>query len=125
MITGVAVPYQAYELTHSSLVVGLLGLVGVVPLLTVPLVGGAIADALDRRRVLLVTGLGLMLVSAGLVVNAVLPEPRVWALFVLEGLLVAIYSFGTPAMRSLTAGTVLICLALPALLRYDAAGAEG
>jgi Transmembrane secretion effector len=55
MIGTVAVPFQLYELTHSTLAVGLLGLAALVPLLVVPLVGGAIADAGDRRAVLLRT----------------------------------------------------------------------
>src|SRR5436190_20187963 len=54
-IGTVAVPYQVYSLTHSTAAVGLLGLASVVPLLTVSLVGGAVADALDRRTVLLRT----------------------------------------------------------------------
>ena len=51
-------PYQVYTLTGSTALVGLLGLASLVPLLVVPLVGGAIADALDRRVVLLRTELG-------------------------------------------------------------------
>ena len=52
-IGTVAVPYQVYHLTGSTALVGLLGLASLIPLLVVPLVGGAIADALDRRTVLL------------------------------------------------------------------------
>src|SRR5437879_435177 len=49
-ITQVAIPYQVFRLTHSSLAVGLLGATELVPLLLVSMVGGAIADAVDRRR---------------------------------------------------------------------------
>ena len=49
-IGTVAVPYQVYKLTGSTALVGLLGLASLVPLLVVPLVGGAIADAVDRRE---------------------------------------------------------------------------
>jgi len=49
MLTYVAVPYQVYQLSHSSLYVGLLGAAQLVPLLPRPL-GGALADSLDRRR---------------------------------------------------------------------------
>src|SRR4051794_17408519 len=97
----VAVPYQVYTLTHSTALVGLLGLASLVPLLVVPLVGGALADALDRRAVLLRTEAGMAVVSALFLVNALLPHPRVWALFVLQGLAVAIFSLGRPAMSSL------------------------
>ena len=98
----VAVPYQVYTLTHSTALVGLLGLASLVPLLVVPLIGGAIADALDRRTILLRTETGMAFVAGLFLVNALLPHPRVWALFVLQALAVAIFSLGRPAMSSLT-----------------------
>jgi MFS family permease len=100
-IAVVAVPFQVYTLTGSTALVGLLGLASLVPLLFVPLVGGAFADALDRRTVVLVTETGLALVTGLFLLNALLPSPRVWALFVLQGLAVAVYSFGRPALASL------------------------
>ena len=100
-IAVVAVPFQVYELTGSTALVGLLGLASLVPLLFVPLVGGAFADALDRRTVVLVTETGLAAVSVLFLLNALLPHPRVWALFVLQALAVAVYSFGRPALASL------------------------
>ncbi len=54
-IAAVAAPFQLYELTHSTLQVGLLSVCELVPLLTLTIVGGAIADAIDRRRLLLWT----------------------------------------------------------------------
>jgi MFS family permease len=57
MITYVALPYQAYHPTRSSLVVGLLGLAELVPLLGAAIVGGALADAFDRRRMMQITEL--------------------------------------------------------------------
>ena len=101
-IGTVAVPFQLYELTHSTLAVGMLGLSALVPLLVVPLWGGAIADALDRRTVLLRTETGMTLVTGLFLVNALLPHPQVWALFALESVAVGIYSLGWPAMQSLT-----------------------
>ena len=100
-IAVVAVPFQVYKLTGSTALVGLLGLASLVPLLFVPLVGGAFADALDRRTVVLVTETGLALVSGLFLLNALLPSPHVWALFVLQSLAVAVYSFGRPALASL------------------------
>jgi MFS family permease len=100
-IAVVAVPFQVYRLTGSTALVGLLGLASLVPLLFVPLVGGAFADALDRRTVVLVTETGLAAVAVLFLANALLPSPRVWALFVLQGLAVAVYSFGRPALASL------------------------
>ena len=62
-IGAVAVPYQVYTLTHSTALVGLLGLASLIPLLFVPLIGGAIADANDRRSVLLRTETGMAVVA--------------------------------------------------------------
>ena len=101
-IAVVAVPYQAYTLTHSTAVVGLLGLASLVPLLVVPLVGGALADAVDRRTVLLRTETGMAIVAGLFLVNSLLAQPRVWALFVLQALAVGIFSLGRPAMATLT-----------------------
>ena len=81
MVTYVALPYQAFRITHSSLAVGLLALVELDPLLTMALVGGALADARDRRRMVQLSELGLALVSIGLMVNALLPHPRLAVLF--------------------------------------------
>jgi MFS family permease len=98
----VAVPYQVYTLTHSTALVGLLGLATLIPLLVVPLVGGAIADALDRRAVLLRTETGMAALAGLFLVNSLLPYPQVWALFVLQGLAAGVFSLGRPAMSSLT-----------------------
>jgi predicted MFS family arabinose efflux permease len=77
----VGVAYQAYLLTHSTLVVGLVSLVQLGPLLVGSLGGGAVADAMDRRRLLLITQVVLATTSAGLAVNALLPHPHLWPLF--------------------------------------------
>ena len=57
MITYVAVPYQAYQLTGSTLVVGLISFAELVPLVAGSLAGGALADAFDRRRLVVVSEL--------------------------------------------------------------------
>jgi MFS family permease len=81
--------------------VGLLGLAELIPLLIVPLIGGAIADALDRRTVLIRTEVGMAVITGLFFVNALLPHPQVWLLFVLASLAAGVYSLGWPAMRSL------------------------
>lgn len=101
-ITEVAVPYQVYHLTGSTALVGLLGLASLVPLLVVPLVGGAIADALDRRTVVFLTEIGMAALSGVFLLNALLPHPQVWALFVLQAVAIAVFSLGRPAMSSLS-----------------------
>jgi MFS family permease len=60
-----------------------------------------VADAVDRRRLLLYSEIGFALVSVALAVNASLAQPRVWALYVLDFLGTLVFSFGTPSMRSL------------------------
>ena len=94
-------PYQLYQLTHSTLQVGLLYLSTLVPLLVAPIVGGAVADAVDRRTMLLISESGFALVSVALAVNASLDHPRTWALYALDFVGTAVFSFGTPALRSL------------------------
>jgi MFS family permease len=101
-ITMVAIPFQVYEETHSTLLVGLLAIAALVPLLVVPLIGGAIADALDRRRVMLVSEVALAAVAGLLLANALLAHPHIWALFVLEGIGTAAWSFARPAMSAIT-----------------------
>ena len=99
-IAAVAAPFQLYKLTHSTLQVGLLSLCELFPLLTLTIVGGAIADAVDRRRMLLVTEVLLALVAGGFALNASLDHPRVWALYVLVTLAMSIYSLGVPGMNT-------------------------
>jgi MFS family permease len=96
----VAAPYQLYQLTHSTLQVGLLSLCELFPLLTLTIVGGAIADAFDRRRMLLVTEVLLALVALGFAFNASLDEPRVWAIYVLVTLAMSFFSIGVPGMST-------------------------
>ena len=69
-LTAVAVPVQVYELTGSSFWVGMLGLVGLVPLVLFGLWGGAVADAVDRRLLLLGSSLLLWACTGGLLAAA-------------------------------------------------------
>jgi MFS family permease len=69
MLTAVAVPVQVYELSHSSLQVGLVGLVGLLPLVFFGLYGGAIADVVDRRTLLLISSLGTWACTIGLLLQ--------------------------------------------------------
>jgi MFS family permease len=101
-VTTVAIPFQLYEETRSTLLVGLLGIAALVPLLVVPIYGGAVADAVDRRRLLLLSDIALLLVTVGLLANALLAEPRVWFLFLAEALGTAAYGFQRPARNALT-----------------------
>ena len=81
MISSVAFPYQVYQLTHSVLLVGALGVLEFGAILTFAFVGGALADARDRRLMVLLSEAALMVCSLLLAGNAALPHPRVWLLF--------------------------------------------
>src|ERR1700722_1371286 len=81
-LTVVAVAYQAYVLTHSTLVVGLVSLVQLVPTLVGAMGGGAVADAMDRRRLLALAQVMLAAASGALALNAFMPHPELWVLFV-------------------------------------------
>jgi MFS family permease len=105
-ITIVAMPFQVYELTHSTLVLGLFSLTQLVPLLTLTAIGGAFADARDRRRLLLVTETAEALAVGGLAVNAALPHPSLGVLFALATVASSCFSVGVSAMRALPARLV-------------------
>jgi MFS family permease len=105
-LTYVAMPFQVYQLTHSTLALGLFSLTQLFPLLTLTLVGGAVADAFDRRRLLLATQVAEALAVAGLAANAALPHPSLAAVFVLATVASSCFSLGIGGMRSLTARLV-------------------
>lgn len=102
MLSYVAVPYQVFELTHSSLWVGLLGSVQLVPLAVAGLFGGALADAVDRRRMLVVCEVLLAIAAGGMVLNAALPQPSAIALFALSAIMSGINGFHRPALDAMT-----------------------
>jgi MFS family permease len=87
-LTTVAVPYQVYQLTHSSLYVGLVSTTQLFPLIAGSLLGGSVVDAMDRRRLLMVAQVLMAACSAGLAINADLDTSgtALWPLFVLPAL---------------------------------------
>jgi MFS family permease len=101
MLTYVALPYQAYQVSHSSLVVGLLSLAEVVPYLFIGLVGGAFADAVDRRRLVLFTEVGLAVGAAALIVNAATGDAQLWALFAISFLMAVLGALQRPSLTAL------------------------
>jgi MFS family permease len=102
MMTYVAVPYQVYQLSHSSFLVGALGCVQLVPLVVFGLWGGAYADALDRRRLLIGSELFLSLGSLALVVNAFSFHPSLTLIFVVSGWMSAANGFHRPSLDGMT-----------------------
>ena len=99
-LTMVAVAFQAFHLTHSTFVVGMIGFTQLLPLLAGALWGGTLADAWDRRRVLLLTQVAMAAAVAGLAVNATLDHPRVWVLFVCTAAAAGFQGMDWPARRA-------------------------
>ena len=99
-MTGVAVPIQVYALTHSSLAVGMIGLTIAVPLIGLGLLGGAIADAFDRRTLVLVTTTLLALVSLLFALQALLDLRQLWLLYVLIAVQSCLSAVNQPAQRT-------------------------
>ena len=100
-LTVVAIPFQVFTITGSSLAVGMIGLATVVPLVTLSLAGGAIADAVDRRKLLLVTQLLSAATSAGLALNAMSASPRLWPIYVLAALSAGLAGVDLPARNAM------------------------
>jgi len=105
-LTVVAVPYQVYRMTHSSLDVGLVSLAQIGPLLVGSLIGGAIADTFDRRKLLLCSQTLLASTSLGLALNAVSKHPSLWPLFVCSACQAGFSGVDSPTRAALIVGLV-------------------
>src|SRR6202162_1593785 len=101
MITVVAVPYQVYQLSHSVLLVGFLGLAELAALIGFAMLGGAPADAADRRTMVLVSELGLMVGSLLLAGNSLLPHPLMWLIFAVAALQGSFDALQRPSLDAL------------------------
>jgi MFS family permease len=102
MMTYVALPYQLYHLTGSSLAVGLIGVAQLVPLLFTALVGGAYADAVDRRGLLIAAELTLALCMLTLALNSMSANPKVWLIYLVAAIGSAVNGFHSPAQSAMT-----------------------
>jgi MFS family permease len=100
-LTFVAVPVQVKELTGSTLAVGTIGAVQLVPLIVFGLYGGTLADAFDRRKLIIYTEAALALLSALLLANSLLPHPLLWPLYVISALGSALSGLQRPALDSI------------------------
>src|SRR5258708_18682432 len=96
-LTGFAVMLQIYDLTHSPFAVGALGLAQMVPTLTVGLLCGPVVDALDRRKLVLVTTTCLALVSAALAPQAFAGLRLLLPLYALVALQASVSAVDRPA----------------------------
>ncbi|MDX6238431.1 MAG: hypothetical protein QOG10_3246 [Kribbellaceae bacterium] len=101
MVGYVALPFQLYQLTGSNFAVGAMGLVTIAPLVVFGLYGGALADHVDRRKMLIGTGIAQVMITALLLVNTVLHDPRVWLIYVCGGLNAIASSLQRPSREAL------------------------
>ena len=96
-IAVVALPYQVFQMTGSALAVGMIGLAQVVPLILVSIFGGAFADRVDRRKIMIATDGGLALSSALLLLGAIHGRPPLWFLYGATGLGAGMSALNWPA----------------------------
>jgi transmembrane secretion effector len=96
----VALLVQAKQLTGSPLVVGLLGTAELVPLLIFGLYGGVLADRLDRRTLMRWCEPGLAACAGLLLLNALLPRPALWPLYVVSAVMMAIAALQRPSFEA-------------------------
>lgn len=101
-ISYVVLPWQMYQLTKSSFAVGMLGVAEFVPMFLLAFVGGALADYIDRRRLILFSEAGMTLCCGILIANSLLPQPRASVLFLVAALFAALNGLHRPALEALT-----------------------
>lgn len=102
----VALSWQVYQLTGSTVQLGLLGLVRAFALMSASFAGGAVADRYDRRHVMLVTQVLLLLLAAVLAVTTSLGFVTIWLLFLIAALQAATTAFDGPARQALVPALV-------------------
>ncbi|HEY2719242.1 MAG TPA: MFS transporter [Solirubrobacteraceae bacterium] len=110
--TLVALPYQLYVQTRSPLLTGLLGAVELGPLIGMSLYGGALADRMDRRRLLLLDQLALVAIAGGLAAGAFTGRPPLALLYVLAALLA-----GFSAVQNVARSAIVPNVVTPVHLR--------
>jgi len=105
-LTVVAIPYQVYSMTHSSLQVGAISLAQLFPFLAGALSAGPIGDTVDRRRIMVWTAAGMTVTSAAMAVNAALAHPSLVALYVVSSLAAGLMGFSNTARMASVPGMV-------------------
>jgi MFS family permease len=100
MMTFIVVPWQMYQLTGSSAMVGYIYLAEFVPMVILAFIGGALADYFDRRSLLRYTEFGQGMASVLLLINSLLEQPRVWVLFVCVAIHAGLAAIQRPAFES-------------------------
>jgi predicted MFS family arabinose efflux permease len=99
-LTTVAIPFQVYALTRSSLQVGLVSLAQLVPLIVGSLVGGTVGDVVDRRTLIVVTAVASCLAAGGLVLNSLAAHPSLLVIYLVSALAAGLTGFASPARNA-------------------------
>ncbi len=97
----VAINWHIYLLTHSALALGMVGFFRAGPIILCSLLGGVVADVIDRRRLMMVTQSLMLTCSAVLALITFGGLQRVWPIFLLTSIASAAWAFDTPARQSL------------------------
>jgi predicted MFS family arabinose efflux permease len=105
-LTVVAIPYQVYSTTHSSLQVGAISLAQLIPFLAGALSAGPIGDTIDRRKIMVWTAVGMTLTSAAMAVNAAVAHPSLVVLYVVSSLAAGLMGFSSTARMASVPGLV-------------------
>ncbi len=100
MMTFIVVPWQMYQLTESSAMVGYIYLAEFVPMFGLAFLGGALADYVDKRMMLRITEIGQTSLTAILLINSLLPNPQIWVLFVAVAFHAGLAALQRPAFES-------------------------
>lgn len=100
-MTSVAVGLQVWDITRSSLMVGLVGLCQLVPLVGFGLYGGTLSDAFDRRKVGLISAAGLWVCSMAFLAQSLMQANSVGVLYLIIGVQSAFFAVGNPARQSI------------------------
>jgi MFS family permease len=99
-LTLFAVPLQVYDMTRSSLAVGAIGIAAAVPLLTIGMIGGSLADAMDKRKLVVAVTCCSTVVSGGLAAQAFAGAHQLWLLYLLVALQSAFSAIGAPVKNT-------------------------
>jgi MFS family permease len=102
----VAINWHIYLLTHSALALGLVGACRAVPIILCSLMGGVVADVIDRRRLMMVTQTVMLICSASLALVTFSGLEHVWPIFLLTAIASAAWAFDTPARQALVPALV-------------------
>jgi MFS family permease len=113
-----AVPLQVYDITRSPLAVGAIGIAQMVPTITVGLLGGSLADAVDRRRLVLAVSGCSAAASAALAAQAFAGLRLVWLLYALVAVQSALSAINAPARQTFIPG-LLSAAQMPAGLALN------